>query len=62
MPSLSIFPKCPNCEKGVLLPFQDVTKLNELTFWKAWACSSCETEIVYKNGQFERTNSQNKWK
>ena len=57
-----IFPRCPNCEKGVLLPFQDTTRGNELTVWKAWACSTCETEIVYKDGKFIKIDANDKWK
>ena len=51
----SLFPRCPNCNGGVLLPFQVATKLNELAVLNAWACVSCQTEIVYcKDGSFER--------
>ena len=50
--NLTEFPKCPNCEKGFMVPFTDHMKdKDEIMFIKLWACTSCFHNIGLQSGK-----------
>jgi hypothetical protein len=34
----TVFPECPKCDKGVLLPLSDYGQDGATVLYKAWAC------------------------
>ena len=46
--------ECPNCEKGVIVPLQDTSRVGEVPFIKAWCCTHCEDNIMLFQGSLTR--------
>lgn len=47
-------PKCPSCQSD-MLPFEDVSRANEVVHLKGWGCSNpkCGNNLFYKDGKLE---------
>lgn len=48
--NLTELPQCPECEKGVLLPLPDETKMGNVLL-KGWCCSHCYHNVMLKAGE-----------
>lgn len=42
-------PRCPSCEKSVMLPLQDETKNGDVLI-KAWICPGCLCNVMMRLG------------
>lgn len=51
--NLDNFPKCPMCEKGLMLPLTDETKDKGNVMIKLWACnnSKCNHNVGLQSGK-----------
>ena len=51
--NLDNFPKCPMCDKGLMLPFTDETKDRGNIMIKLWACNdaNCTNNVGLQLGQ-----------
>ena len=45
------FPKCPMCDKGLMLPLTDETKEKGNVMIKLWACNNCTHNIGLQMGK-----------
>ncbi len=47
------WPKCGKCDKGVMLPIEDIPQNGSVAYLRAWVCnnSECGHNIIFKAGK-----------
>ena len=48
------FPKCPQCDGGVILPVFDCYKEQGVVYIRGWVCFKCGENILFTSGNLER--------
>jgi len=54
--TINNFPKCSKCDKGIMLPVEDVNQNGNVSYLKGWVCNDCGNNILFKQGDLVKLN------